>query len=44
MGEADEPVHGEVAMRLLDAVGPVDRQLVNYPSFTEAKVQVGVML
>ena len=44
MGEADEPIHGEVAMRLLDAVGPVNGQLVDYGRLTEAKVQVSVML
>ena len=31
-------------MRLGNAVGPVNRQLVDQPRLAEAKVQIGVML
>lgn len=44
MGKADEPIHSEVTMRLLDTVRPVNRQLVDQPRLTETKVQIGVML
>lgn len=44
MDEVDEPIHSEVTMRLRDAVGPVNRQLVDHRRLTEAKMQIGVML